>query len=121
MLFSLSKTVLSSLCRKPPTRLYPVEKREPFGRTRGHIEINISACTFCGLCSKKCPTGAITVTRQPDKKWEINRLQCIACDACREACPKKVLSMETSYASPALATKRDSFKIARVPDNSANS
>ncbi len=120
MIFSMSKTVLSSLFSKPSTRLYPITQRVPFKNTRGKIEIDIAACTFCGLCSKKCPTSAITVTRA-DKKWEINRLQCLACDYCVLVCPKKCLTMENAYTTPAVATSKDSFKVARVPDNTADS
>lgn len=119
MYFSMSKTVLPSLFKKPATRLYPYVQRKPFKNTRGKVEINISSCSFCSFCQRKCPTGAITVTKT-DKKWEINRLQCIACNACVELCPKKCLSMENCYTTPEVASRKDSFRDARVSDNTAN-
>jgi formate hydrogenlyase subunit 6/NADH:ubiquinone oxidoreductase subunit I len=105
---SILKVVLGSLFSKPVTRKYPFVKRDPFKATRGHIGIEINKCTFCSLCSKKCPTDAITVNRQ-EKLWTIDRLRCIACSACVDACPKKCLSMENMY-SPAQVKKQiDSF------------
>lgn len=77
-------------------------------RTRGQIEIDINTCIFCGICSKKCPTGAITVERS-EKKWEIERFACIQCGACTESCPKKCLFMAQHYPSPDSEKKFDTF------------
>ena len=98
-LISFSGTILHNLFSKPSTRLYPYVKRESFARTRGHIGIDIDACIFCGICSKKCPTGAIEVGREA-KSWSIQRMGCIQCGACTDVCPKKCLSMETAYTTP---------------------
>jgi ech hydrogenase subunit F len=101
--FSMTGLVLKSLFRKPITRKYPFEKREPFARSRGSIEIDINACIFCGICKRRCPSLAIDVIKE-DKIWEIERLRCISCNYCVECCPKKCLSMNTSYTAP--TTKR---------------
>jgi len=98
-----TKTALHNLFSKSATRNYPEQPRIYPERTRGHIDIDIDTCIFCGLCSKKCPTGAITVDRS-EKAWSIERFGCIQCGACVEICPKKCLSMGQSY-SPSSATK----------------
>ena len=100
---NMSKIVLRSVFKKPATVLYPFEKKETVPLTRGHIQINIEACSMCTLCQKKCPTGAITVLRN-EKIWQIDRLKCITCNACVESCPKKCLSMEPMY-SPSVTVK----------------
>lgn len=110
--------VLKKLFQKPATKMYPIRKREFFERTRGHIGIDIDACIFCGMCGRKCPTGAIGVDRN-SKTWDIERLQCIQCSCCVEVCPKKCLTMENAYTAPSEGSVKDVFH-ARVPDNQPN-
>jgi len=96
---SFSKTILYNLFHKPYTRMYPSVPRVYPARTRGQIANNIDACIFCGICSKKCPTGAIAVDKA-EKSWSISRFSCIQCGACTEACPKKCLTMMQAYTVP---------------------
>lgn len=107
--------IIKNLFQKPATNLYPVKKQKCFDRTRGHVAIDIEACIFCGMCSRKCPTGAIGVDRN-QKRWDIERLKCIQCSCCVEVCPKKCLSMENAYTAPSRGSVKDVFH-ARVPDN----
>lgn len=118
--FKMAKTVTKSLFRKPATLMYPVVTREFTKNTRGKIDIDINTCIFCGICQKKCPTGAISVSR-PDKQWEIERMKCITCNYCVDSCPKKCLSMGNHYTAPNTTKNKDVYKDARVPDNTANS
>ena len=90
-------TVLDNLTHKPATRLYPLESREPFPGSRGHLEIDIDKCTFCSLCAKRCPVDALTVTRTPKKSWTVDHYRCIICGYCTEACPKKCLFLDPSH------------------------
>jgi ech hydrogenase subunit F len=100
----ISKIVLRSLFSKPSTAMYPIKKREFYERTRGCVTNEIDNCIFCGLCSRKCPTGALTVSRD-QKQWTIDRFRCILCGECVTACPKKCLNMENPYATP--VTEKD--------------
>jgi len=103
--FTMAGSSLANLFKKPATLLYPVEKRAFFQTTRGHVEIAIETCIYCGLCAKKCPTSAIQVQREA-KTWEIDRLKCIACGNCCEACPKQCLSMDNAYSQPVTAMEK---------------
>ena len=100
--------VLRSLFRKPATLMYPVIPREWTERTRGRIEIDIDACIFCGICSRKCPTDAITVDRDA-KSWTIARMGCIQCSCCVETCPKDCLVNEAGYTTPDTEKHVDTF------------
>lgn len=95
----IGKTVMKSLFGKPATAMYPVVKNEFYPNTRGNIENNMEVCNFCGLCSRRCPTGAIEVSK-PDNKWEIDRTRCIVCNFCVEVCAKDSLSTGRHYTTP---------------------
>lgn len=105
---NFTKTALHNLFHKPATRLYPQQPRKYPQRTRGQVGIDIDACIFCGMCMRKCPTGAITVERA-NKTWTIQRFGCIQCSCCVESCPKKCLHMEQQYPHPAAQKYTESF------------
>lgn len=102
---SLAKAALKNLRSRPATRNYPQQQHEYFERTRGHIEWDES-CILCGLCERKCPTGAIRVDK-PDRKWSIDRFGCIQCGSCVECCPKHSLHMRAAYTVPAQQKRVD--------------
>ena len=106
-----TRTALKNLFSPPVTRPYPEQPREYPERTRGHVEIDIDTCILCGLCSRKCPTGAITVNRA-EKTWKIERFGCIQCGCCVETCPKKCLTMK-KYLYPARGGEDRGF----LPEN----
>ena len=105
-----AKTIIKNLLSPSVTTSYPKEKKECYELTRGHIEVNIEDCLYCGLCSRKCPTGAITVNRE-SKEWEIDRLKCIQCGYCVENCPKKCIMMKNEYIKPTEVEKIDSYNV----------
>ena len=73
-----TRTALKNLFSKPATRQYPQVPREYPARSRGHVEIDMDACILCGLCSRKCPSGAITVDRAAGT-WSIDPAGCLWC------------------------------------------
>lgn len=88
---------MKNLFSKPATILYPVVPVKFKPRTRGQVQIDIGSCIFCGICAKKCPTGAIEVLRD-QKTWSIEKYDCIQCSSCVDQCPKKCLTMQNHYA-----------------------
>jgi ech hydrogenase subunit F len=68
--------------------------------TKGHVSNEIKDCIFCGICEKRCPTHAITVSKE-DESWTIDNFACIQCISCVRSCPKKCLVMEPDYTKPA--------------------
>lgn len=105
---STVKMVAGGLFSRPATKMYPAKPQQVFPRTRGSIRNRIDECIFCGLCSRKCPTRAITVNRA-EKEWSIDRFDCLACGACVDACPKKCLDMDNRYTAPAAQKTVDHY------------
>ena len=99
-MFDFLKNVLINLASEPATRMHPGEKRPPMRNTRGQLgEIDIAACVFCGACARRCPSQAITVSKQ-DRSWEVDRFKCVVCGVCVESCPKGCLKMDKAYKPP---------------------
>ncbi len=99
---------LKNLFSKPATKNYPAEPAQYPERSRGHIEINIDDCIMCGMCMRKCPSGAITVDRNK-KEWSIQRMGCVQCSYCVDVCPKKCLSIKPGYSKPSESMTVDTF------------
>jgi heterodisulfide reductase subunit A len=65
---------------------------------RGYIEtegivadIELTDCTQCGLCSKRCPYSAITVDEE--KNPEVLKALCKGCGLCAADCPAECISI----------------------------
>ena len=99
---------LKNLFSKPATKNYPAEPAVYPERSRGHIEIDIDDCIMCGMCQRKCPSGAITVDRAT-RTWSIERMGCVQCENCVEGCPKKCLHIKPGYTEPSETMTVDSF------------
>lgn len=95
-MLDMLKNVLSNLTKKPATRMYPFEKREPFEKNRGHIENKIDECILCGICQRVCPSNCIRVDRK-EGTWAYQPFECIICGVCVENCPKKSLKIGKEY------------------------
>ncbi len=97
MLFT--PTVVKNLLKKPATRKYPFEVREPFPNFRGELVIDIDSCIFCGMCQRKCPSQCIEVDKQAGT-WTCDPHACISCGYCRDHCPTKCLDMKDVHRKP---------------------
>jgi len=107
-LFSMSGLVIKWLFHKPYTSRYPFETKPHVANMRGALNIDLSACVYCSLCSKRCPAQAIEVDRA-NKHWTFDRLRCISCNCCVEVCPKKCLSLSTVHGAPTVTKDRECF------------
>ena len=66
------------------------------------MQVDKKLCVGCGLCSKKCPMQAVSITQG---KAQINRHHCIVCGQCRQACPCKAIAYTNGLHSE--VTKHD--------------
>lgn len=109
--FKLGHMTMRSLFVKPITGMYPFVKPVYPENLKGHIEIDIDSCIFCGNCAKKCPALAITVDKA-EKSWELNPFSCVQCRSCVVVCPKKCLTMVNTYTTP--ATEKSTRKVVQA-------
>ncbi len=107
-IMDFSITALKNLFSKPATSQYPAVPKEYPERSRGHVEIDIDSCIMCGICSRKCMSGAMKVDRAT-KTWSIERMGCVQCQACVNACPKKCLTMAKGYTEPSAEKTVDTY------------
>ncbi len=66
------------------------------GRSNFDPRWNQEACTFCDLCVKKCPVGAIKhqyPVRNEDEILIFNLERCLGCGVCANNCPKNAISL----------------------------
>ncbi len=92
-------TVIKNLLKKPVTRLYPADVREPFPNYRGELVMAIDDCIFCGICARKCPSQCIDVDKTK-ATWQCDPHACVYCGVCVDVCPTKCLSMKDVHRAP---------------------
>ena len=70
------------------------EKVWPFSRYLA--QYHEDRCSYCGLCSKRCPFDAITFQRKSREKaafLSLNGDLCKGCGVCATACPEEAIEM----------------------------
>lgn len=107
--FKLGKMTLRSLFEKPETVRYPFEEPEHPAALRGKVAFCNDDCIYCGICEKRCPTGAIKVDKK-EGTWSIDHFKCIQCDTCARECPKGCISMEPVLVHPSKEKSIETFK-----------
>ncbi|BAK44528.1 4Fe-4S binding protein [Eggerthella sp. YY7918] len=112
--FKLGKMTFGSMFKKPETILYPVVTKEMPAGLKGHIVNDVDLCILCGICQKRCPTGALHVDK-PARTWSIDRFRCVQCGSCVRECPKDSLAMEPTYTPPATHKHIDTFDVPEAP------
>jgi formate hydrogenlyase subunit 6/NADH:ubiquinone oxidoreductase subunit I len=103
------KTILQYIKSGPVTIRYPAVPAKRTPATRGHLEIQIDDCIFCGLCRMHCPSQAIEVSK-PDRTWQLDIFRCIVCSSCVEYCPKDCLVIRQTYSNPSQAPVKNLFQ-----------
>jgi len=85
---------LKNMFEKPATEGYPANRGDVFPNMRGKLNFEADKCVGCKLCSRDCPTGALTIEKIGDKQFKaVLRLdKCIYCGQCADSCNKSALS-----------------------------
>ena len=106
--------VVRSAWRKPATRRYPYVIRPAPPRLRGKLIWNPEKCTGCGLCTKDCPSEAITLvvndkqTKTFVMRYDMDR--CTFCAQCVQNCKFKCINLDSNQWELA-ALSRQPFEI----------
>lgn len=80
--------------------------REPAIRPPGVFAEGLKACTGCGACTARCPTGIIhLVEGLPSIDFASG--ECTFCGECRAACPEPVFQPEHAWSFPHVAVVTD--------------
>jgi ferredoxin len=55
------------------------------------------ACTFCGICAERCPTGALSPANGPGWKGiDYEAMACTNCGLCTAICPERAISAQAA-------------------------
>ena len=95
-----SSRLLAQLQTLPPADASVATESLPFA----NVAINPDACTACGLCSRFCPTGALSFSNG-DGVFQIDfaPAACVDCGICALACPTHALHYTGAVPLSALA------------------
>jgi NADH-quinone oxidoreductase subunit I len=103
------RLTLSTMFKKPVTRMYPDERPVLPAVYRGLHALRrhpdgSEVCIACGLCAAYCPTRCISIRtsegpghRKVLDSYQIEILRCLFCGYCVEACPVRALTMTQEY------------------------
>lgn len=86
----------------------------------GEVQVDPGRCTACGLCSRFCPTGALTDERVclPDGRdvfdLGFRPASCVNCGVCAAACPEGAIVVEAGV-EPVAVARGTSTIVARRP------
>lgn len=96
---------LKYLFSKNITVQYPEQMPELSERFRGHLYLEFEKCIVCGICTKTCPNGVLSLedTRDENSKkkkltsYTIRHEYCMFCNLCVENCPGNCLHFNHDF------------------------
>ena len=89
------------LFKKHSTELYPFVKKKVEEDFRGKLKFDPEKCIGCNICTKVCPSNAITIEKvsEEEKKFKavVHLDRCIYCAQCVYSCPKHALESTKDF------------------------
>ncbi|MHC1589522.1 MAG: 4Fe-4S dicluster domain-containing protein [Candidatus Hecatellaceae archaeon] len=97
---------LKSAFSKAFTVKYPYEPSPAPEAFRGKLQLDVEKCIGCGACVEGCPTGALTLEDEEEKRRiTLSYPYCISCGQCVERCPVDAINFTTEYS--VVSTRRE--------------
>jgi len=63
----------------------------------GIVSVDPNLCTLCGVCTKTCPTGALSLVEGDYAKLLFEPSSCIGCKECEVICPERAIKVTWAY------------------------
>lgn len=90
---------------KKLTIQYPEEQPYLYERFRGHLYLEFEKCRVCGLCTRTCPNGVLSMEEGRDEgskkkkllSYTIDHQYCMMCNLCVESCPAGCLHFDHNF------------------------
>jgi Ni,Fe-hydrogenase III small subunit/formate hydrogenlyase subunit 6/NADH:ubiquinone oxidoreductase subunit I len=79
---------------------YPATPEPAPPAFRGRPRLDPGRCTGEARCAEVCPSGCITVTRDPagaGRVWTLDLAPCLFCGLCAEVCPTGAITLSGEY------------------------
>lgn len=96
---------LKHLFSRKLTIQYPEQMPELHERYRGHLYLEFEKCIVCGICTKTCPNGVLSLEDARDENtkkkkllsYTIDHQYCMFCNLCVEGCPGHCLHFDHDF------------------------
>lgn len=104
LLKGMAITLKHFLSRKLTVQ-YPEQMPELQERFRGHLYLEFEKCIVCGMCTKTCPNGVLSLEDARDENtrkkklisYTIDHQYCMFCNLCVENCPGNCLHFDHDF------------------------
>ena len=92
-------SLLGMMGKKTNTVRYPYIQAAVSDRFRGALRFHGDRCVGCKLCERVCPSDAIYIREEGEKKYKATVLlaKCIFCGQCVDSCHKGALENTTGF------------------------
>ena len=94
---AMIKELLRTATKRASTTRYPYERAEVVEGLRAKLLCNHDLCIWCGLCVRSCPSKALDIISESEKRLQWHMGRCLLCGLCAEVCPVDALTFSPDF------------------------